>query len=343
MNPESTRNPDRRPVRVFVGFILAALVVGIPLAPFFVELPTSGGSHVAQTVDAANSAHRWQGIRLGKSGTSSVSGLESGTLINTLGITWQHLRMHWLVPAGLILVAIAVGLIAAFYGFAGPNRLHHSASGQRVTRFSPYQRIVHWFTAIIFLLLALTGLVLLYGRMLLIPLFGPKSFAFIASACKEAHNLFGPIFLLALVLLLIEYGRDNLFKRADLRWLRRAGGLLGSHVSSHRYNAGEKIWFWLLTLLGFGLCITGLMLVMWSIGWTRPFLEFAHLVHAGSALVLIAASLGHIYLGSVGTEGTLEGMTRGDVDLNWARQHHDLWLTSSDVPADEGKPERGNG
>jgi len=45
----------------------------------------------------------------------------------------------------------------------------------------------------------------------------------------------------------------------------------------------------------------------------------------------------------VGTQGTLEGMTRGDVDLNWARQHHDLWLTSSDVPADEGKPERGNG
>ena len=342
MNSESTGSSGRLPVGVIVGLILTLMVVGVPLVPFFVELPTAGEFHVPQIVAAGDSADLWQGIRQGQAGTSSVPGVESGTLINALGITWQHLRMQWLVPAGLILIGIAVALIAAFYGFAGPKRLHHGASGQRVARFSPFQRIIHWFTAVIFLLLAASGLVLIYGRLVLIPLFGPKSFAFIASACKEAHNLFGPIFLLCLILLLIEYGRDNLFRRADLRWLSRAGGLLGGHVSSHRYNAGEKIWFWMLMILGLGLCLSGLMLVMWSIGWTRPFLELAHLFHAGFALVLIAASIGHMYLGSAGTQGALEGMTRGDVDLNWARQHHDLWLAEPDSPIDSGESEHEN-
>ena len=146
-----------------------------------------------------------------------------------------------------------------------------------------------------------------------------------ASACKEAHNLFGPLFLFGLLMLFVLFVRDNLYEKGDLKWLLSAGGALGKeHPSVGFFNTGEKMWFWALMLFGLVVSVSGLVLLFPNFGQGRIFMELSHVVHSIGALVLICFSLGHIYMGSV-TEGALEGMKSGYVDINWADEHHDRW------------------
>jgi formate dehydrogenase subunit gamma len=168
-------------------------------------------------------------------------------------------------------------------------------------------------------------LILLFGRAALLPLMGPEAFAVLASACKEGHNLFGPIFLVALVVLFFHFVRQNLYRRGDLGWLLRGGGMLGVHASAGYFNMGEKIWFWLVVLGGLALSVSGFTLLFPNLGQGRQIMELALMVHALAALGLIVVAFGHIYLGTFGTEGTLQSMTTGYVDLNWGRSHHDGW------------------
>jgi formate dehydrogenase subunit gamma len=192
-------------------------------------------------------------------------------------------------------------------------------------RFSLVQRIVHWFVAILFVLLAATGLVLLVGKYVLLPIIGPDAFALVASAAVEAHNLFGPLFLPALVALCITFVGGNGYCGTDIKWLLKGGGLFGGHASSQRYNFGEKSWFWWSMIMGSVLAISGIVLLFPSTIGDRSSTQLASLAHAAAAVLFVAFAIGHIYLGTIGMTGALEGMTRGTVDENWAKQHHDLW------------------
>jgi formate dehydrogenase subunit gamma len=156
-------------------------------------------------------------------------------------------------------------------------------------------------------------------------LLGPEGFSVTASASLMAHNTLGPIFLVAILALFFTFVKNNFFARGDLKWLTKAGGLLGGHASAGRFNAGEKIWFWLAVILGLALCVSGLILDFPNWGQGRVVLEWSHVVHGISAVVMIAVSFGHIYLGTVGMEGSLESMTTGYVDATWAEAHHDRW------------------
>ncbi len=267
----------------------------------------------------------WRGVRNGEAGYTTTEGRESSVLINSSGQTWRQYRVNILVPYGSFLMAAALAILAAFYVFRGPIRIESGASGHLVPRFSTYQRIVHWFTAILFWLLALTGLILLYGRYVLKPLLGAERFAVTAAACKEAHNLFGPIFLVALALLFIAYVRDNIYEKEDISWLKNGGGMFGRQASAGRFNFGEKIWFWLVCILGLAVSVSGMLLDFSILGLGRVTMELSHVVHSAAAIAFIAISFGHIYLGVIGTEGTLRGMTTGYVDANWAKHHHDRW------------------
>ena len=111
---------------------------------------------------------------------------------------------------GVILAAIIL-----FYLLRGTVRLSAGFSGRKILRFTLSERMVHWFTVSIFMLLALTGLALLYGRFVLIPLLGPEGFSITASACKEAHNLFGPLFLFAMLALIITFIKNNFYTSGD--------------------------------------------------------------------------------------------------------------------------------
>jgi formate dehydrogenase subunit gamma len=159
----------------------------------------------------------------------------------------------------------------------------------------------------------------------LIPLLGAEGFSVTAAACKEMHNLFGPLFILAILTLLVLFVKDNFFKLADLKWFAKGGGMLGVHVSAGRFNAGEKTWFWLIMIFGTALCISGMILEFAIFGQGREVMALSHVFHGVSAVLLISVSFGHIYLGTAGVEGTLEGMTTGYVDETWAKAHHDQW------------------
>jgi formate dehydrogenase subunit gamma len=159
----------------------------------------------------------------------------------------------------------------------------------------------------------------------LIPVLGSEGFAVTASACKEMHNLFGPLFILGVLSMFVLFIRGNGYNLGDLKWFAKGGGMFGGHVNAGKFNAGEKTWFWLVMIFGTALSASGLILVLAGLGFGREVLSLSHMVHGISALLLIAVSFGHIYLGTVGVEGTLDSMTAGSVDAAWAKAHHDEW------------------
>jgi formate dehydrogenase subunit gamma len=323
----SSNKPSRiRHHRMVVFSLLSLLVLMLvlPLIPYAVaDLGGSSGKVVNP------GAELWRDVRqrnLNAIGTTRVKGVDSGVLINVYGEDWRQFRMQQLIPYGAALMGIVLSAILLFYLVRGPLRLQGGPSGKKMQRFSVFERTTHWFTVSVFWLLALTGLVLLYGRFVLIPLLGAEGFGMTASACKEAHNLFGPMFLVAILMLFLTFVKDNIYARGDITWLLKGGGMFGGgHVSAGRFNAGEKIWFWIAVLGGTVLCVTGLILDFAVFGQGRTAMELSHVLHGIVALLVITVSFGHIYLGTAGVEDTLGSMTTGYVDEAWAKSHHDRW------------------
>ncbi len=259
-------------------------------------------------------------------GTTQIKSVDSGMLINAIGDEWRRFRMERLIPYAGYAIAGMFVFVVLFYLIRGRVPIHAGPSDKRLLRYSAYERTIHWFIASIFLFLALTGLTMLLGRSLLIPLLGPEIFSILASASKEGHNLFGPLFLLALALVFFRFVRRNIYQRGDLTWLLRGGGVIGKkHVPSNFFNMCEKSMFWMLVLVGGVTAISGVILVFPVLGQGREIMALSHVAHGITALVMILVIIGHIYIGTIGMEGALEGMTTGYCDLNWAREHHDWW------------------
>ncbi len=309
-----------RPIS-FVIFLVFLLSLLLPLSV------SASGPVASKVNNPANDL--WMSVRHNtQSGkvTSQVKSVDSTVLINSQADRWLRFRMTQLINYGLILLAAVSSLIFLFYLFRGRIKLEGGLSGTMVHRFSDYERVLHWVLAIVFLFLAVTGLMLLFGRTLLIPVLGHEVFSVLASASKEGHNLFGPIFFVSLLLMLLRFAARNIYAKGDLTWLLKGGGMLGkSHVTGGFFNMGEKTWYWLVILIGLGISVSGLILVSPNLGQGRTIMELSHVVHGIGAIILIAVSFGHIYLGTKGTEGTLESMKTGYVDIKWAEEHHDRW------------------
>ncbi len=309
---------------------LLLLLIGLSLlAPADASGPPQKQESAEGTSVVNPGAELWREVRqrdLPMSGTSQVRGVDSGILINARGDQWARFRIDTLVEYSPYMLAAIFLLLLLFYVLRGKVGVEGGLSGRMVQRFNDTERIVHWTLAIVFLFLALTGLILLLGRPLLIPLFGKPVFSVLASASKEGHNLFGPLFLVSLVMMLVSFVRRNLYEKGDLTWLLKGGGFIGKgHVSGGFFNMGEKSWYWLVILLGLVIAFSGLILVSPSLGQGRVVMEISHVVHVIGAVILMAVSIGHMYMGSIGTEGSAEGMISGYVDINWAEAHHDRW------------------
>ena len=273
-------------------------------------------------------ADLWRDVRnreIANIGVSQIKGVDSQVLVNISGDQWGRFRVNVIVKIAASGLLAVILVLFGLYAFRGKIKIKDGYCGQMVLRFSDYQRVLHWLLAIVFLYLAASGLVLLFGRAFLIPVFGKEVFSLIASASKESHNLFGPIFTVSLFLMIFEFGSRNIYEEGDFSWLLKVGVAGKSKASAGFFNPGEKIWFWLLIIIGLVISISGLVLVLQNFNQGRIVMEISHLLHVLSALLLIAVSFGHIYMGSVGTEATAEGMKNGYVDLNWAKMHHDRW------------------
>jgi formate dehydrogenase subunit gamma len=303
------------------SLLLLALALALPLIPYA----------VAATATQFNNpgVELWNAVRdrVQEPMTTQVGGVQSNQLINYWGDQWRLFRAEWLVPIGGVILLGMLGIVTLFYLIRGPIKIEHGRSGKLVPRFSVNQRVVHWLAAGVFVLLGLTGLILLYGRYVLVPLLGPEGFGITASACKEMHNLFGPLFPVAIIAIMFSFGRGNSFKAIDFKWFLKAGGLFGHEMAdSGYYNGGQKTWFWLTVLFGIAISVSGLILLFPNFGQGREIMGGAHFVHGIVAIVFITASLGHIYIGTLGMEGAAESMTQGYVDANWAAEHHNLWF-----------------
>ncbi len=278
-------------------------------------------------------AEIWRAIHEGTApvvGSSQVQGTGSTTPITESGPRWRGARQGYLIPWAGWLIAGALALIVVFH-LARKRPAPTVEGGGEIERFAVYDRILHWFQAGVFIFLALTGLILLLGRPVLLPLFGPEAFGAIASASKEGHNLFGPVFLLALVLFFLRFVARSGFAPGDLRWITKGGGMLrGEHLSAGFLNAGQKLWFWAVMLGGLALCVSGVILVFPQFGQSRELMQLMLLVHGISAVVLVALLFGHIYLATAGVPGTFRGMNTGKVDGDWVRAHHDRWHGESE-------------
>jgi formate dehydrogenase subunit gamma len=281
-------------------------------------------------VSTVPGADLWREVRqrdgMISDGISQVKGVDTGVLINVQGDKWARFRINNPVKHAPTVIIVVILVLLLFYVIRGKVKIEGGLSGRMVLRFTDFERILHWTLAIVFLFLAVTGLVVLVGRPLLIPLFGKSAFSLLASASKEGHNLFGPIFLISLLMMLYSFARRNIYEKGDLSWLLKGGGFIGKgHVSGGFFNMGEKSWYWLVILVGLLISVSGLILVSPSFGQGRVIMEISHVVHVLGAIILMAVSIGHMYMGSIGTEGSSEAMKSGYVDINWVEAHHDRW------------------
>jgi formate dehydrogenase subunit gamma len=254
---------------------------------------------------------------------------EQDVILQRGGNTWRVLRNGPLATISGTVLLLVLLLIFLVYQTVTPARLERPESGRQVTRFSRWQRTIHWATAISFLVLAISGLLILFGKNILLPLIGYTAFSWVAVIAKYLHNFVGPLFIACSVLLFATFVRRNAFRRHDWNWIKKGGGLLThEHVPAGYFNAGEKIWFWgAVTLLGLLMSVTGLVLDFVNFGQTRYIVQWANYLHLGGATLFIAAAMGHIYMGIWGTPGAYSGMRYGTVDEEWARTHHEYWYS----------------
>ena len=246
-------------------------------------------------------------------------------VMTTTGQQWRVIRERIIVKyAGWFPVGV-IAILALYYLVKGKMPIRGGRSGKTIPRFTLIHRIAHWVTAGVFMILGLSGLIILLGRPVIVPLLGREVNSVLTSAALQAHNLFGPLFIVALIWMFVKFVRGNFFQIVDLKWIFKLGGLFGGHVSSSQFNFGEKSWFWLLILVGIVMSVTGLALEFpWFVEDLR-LLQLSTILHGVGAITLICVSLGHIYMGTIGVEGAIDSMLIGEVDENWAKEHHDLW------------------
>lgn len=314
-----------------VDQLLRLLIIGILLSGFMSM--SAFAADPGESIRAASVPNPGTGLWLDVRqrnepvvGSTQVQGVDSGVLINIDGMKWRDFRMQQLAPYSAYLLAAILAIIVLFRLIRGKIKIKSGRSGEKLLRFTSIQKITHWVVAITFVLLGLTGVIILLGRKLLIPVFGTDAFATLALISKVIHDYIGPVFAIALLVMLVTFIKGNFFRLKDIGWFAKAGGMLGGgHVSAGRYNAGEKTWFWLAILGGAVVVVSGLVLDFPIFDLPRETMESAHMFHGISAIIVLAASLGHMYLGTVGMEGAFETMVTGYCDSNWAKEHHDEW------------------
>jgi formate dehydrogenase subunit gamma len=292
--------------------------------------PKAGETNAERTLSQpGNNAPMWRAVRESGSqaGYSSLPGVEQGVLIQpmvqypgsrhtTAGEAWRQVRNNFIVPYGGALLAIVALALALFYWRKGPLGGHQPDTGRLFERFTPFERAAHWANAIAFVVLAVSGIVMAWGKYVLLPVLGSTLFGWLAFAMKNLHNFAGPLFAVSLVIVIATFVRDNLPRQGDLGWLLKGGGLLDQHeVPSHRFNAAEKLLFWGgVLLLGLIVVVSGLVLdkvFPTLLAYTRGEMQIAHMAHAVAGVLMMAAFMGHIYIGTVGMKGALGAMRTG--------------------------------
>jgi formate dehydrogenase subunit gamma len=260
------------------------------------------------------------------SGRCTLPDQKACTIEQPAGRDWRQFHQVTLRWIGAISILGMLVLLVVFYLTRGMVRIAAGRSGRVLVRFSTFERLVHWMTAACFVILAITGLNITFGRPLLLPLIGPEAFTTWSQWAKYAHNYLSFAFTLGVFLIFLMWIAWNIPTRVDVEWLKEGGGIVGNkHPPADRFNAGQKMIYWIVVLGGGAVAATGYVLMFPFYGTNIFDMQVAQAIHGIVALLFVAAMLAHIYIGTIGMEGAFEGMWDGTVDANWAKEHHSLW------------------
>jgi formate dehydrogenase subunit gamma len=310
-----------RHLRFAVG-ALALLFVVAAASPATAQQPSSVNP-TASSVQEQQLLQQLQQVQ----GRITIPDGKAATLIQPGGRDWREFHevtLRWI--AGIAILGM-LALLVIFYLWRGMVRIEAGRSGRTIVRFNAFERFVHWMTATCFIILAITGLNISFGKAILLPLMSPEAFTAWSEWGKYAHNYLSFPFTLGVVLIFLMWIAGNIPNRTDVEWVKRGGGIVGrDHPPAYRFNGGQKMIYWIVVLGGTAMAITGYILMFPFYGTDVSGMQTAQIVHGVVAVLFVAAMLGHIYIGTLGMEGAFEAMGAGEVDVNWARQHHALWL-----------------
>ncbi|SDH69533.1 formate dehydrogenase gamma subunit [Bradyrhizobium sp. Rc2d] len=260
-------------------------------------------------------------------GRVSIPDQRSGVLEQPQGREWREFHNVTLRWIGGIAIIGMLAVIVIFYLTRGMVRLESGRSGRTIVRFNIYERFVHWMTATCFIILAISGLNITFGRPLLLPLIGFEAFSEWSQWAKYAHNYLSFPFTIGVVLIFLMWIGGNIPNKVDVAWMKRGGGIVGhDHPPAYRFNAGQKAIYWIVVIGGGLVAASGYVLMFPFYTTGIEGMQLAQIVHSIVAVLFVAAMIAHIYIGTIGMEGAFEAMGSGDVDVNWAREHHRLWL-----------------
>lgn len=263
-------------------------------------------------------------------GRIDIPDRRASVLMQPAGRKWVYFHeviLHWL---GAIVILGMLALLALAYLLMGRIRISSGRSGKKVVRFTSFERFSHWLTAVSFVLLGLTGLNITFGKLVLLPIIGPEAFSGFAQTAKYVHNFISFSFVVGLALIITLWIKDNIPRQVDLDWFKQGGGFIKSkHAPAGRFNAGEKLVFWFALAAGLAVIVSGYLLLFPFYLVNIAGMQTAQVIHAVVAVLFVAVILAHIYIGTLGMEGAFEAMGSGEVDLNWAKEHHDQWVAEA--------------
>jgi len=308
-------------LRVLSAAILLLFVFAHPAAAQLSFKPTAEAVQEDKLLNALK-----EGDKI--SGRISIPDVNAANLIQPAGRDWRDFHRSKLPIIGGVAILGMIALLAIFLMVRGRIRIHQGFSGKTILRFASFERFTHWLSASCFVILALSGLNVSFGRVLILPLLGPDGFAAMSHYAKLAHNYLAFPFMLSLIIMFLIWIKDNIPGKLDLEWFKQGGGVLleGRHPPARRFNAGQKGIFWIVIIGGALMSLSGWYMLFPYLPANVTELQFWTVIHAVIAMLFIAAMLAHIYIGSIGMEGAFDAMGTGEVDLNWAREHHSLWV-----------------
>ena len=301
---------------------IALLILAAVAAPLAAQQPNSvdpNGSAV-QEQQLLQQFKRIQGL-------GTIPDTKSYTIEQPQGREWREYHQVYLPWIGTIAMLGMIVLLAIFFMVRGMVRIRSGRSGVNIVRFNAFERFVHWMTATCFILMALTGLNITFGKVALLPLIGPSAFSSWSLAAKYIHDYLSFPFTLGVILIFFMWLGGNLPDRTDFNWLAKGGGIVGKdEPPAYRFNAGQKLIYWVVVLAGTAVAVTGYLLIFPFYGTGVGGMQLAQMIHGTVAVLFVAVMIAHVYIGTIGMEGAFEAMGSGTVDLNWAKEHHSLWL-----------------
>lgn len=276
-------------------------------------------------------------------GNSSLPYRNAASLEQPGGRTWRELHNDPTRYGGGWILFGMLAALGLFLFARGRIKVAEGLSGEKLVRFNAVERANHWMTSSAFVLMGLTGLVLLYGKPLLLPWMGPEAFGGLANASVWLHMASAVPFVIGILVMIVLWIADNIPSRLDWEWLKKGGGFLhddGQNPPAPRFNAGQKIVFWSVVIGGLAMLATGVVMMypFYFTGYAG--MQTVQITHAVIALLMIALIFGHIYIGTIGMVDAFSAMWSGKVDKNWAKEHHSIWYRKKIANSERTEPGR---